>query len=461
MIKKIVELEIDENILTGTTGVDFVAWVESPAIDTEFMYFKKEEDYGVELEDLLNQGWEIKEVNSVDPYEIFKKVKEKYSKVSEQKFYQIMTDPDENSIMDFAGTKIRYVYVSGMGTDLIKTSRDFCKRMMGGKQYVFRYENIMRLNAQLQSEDTDRIIIPRPVGSNVDIMTYKGGANCCHYWLELVFGNSEIGKGYDEPITNRKRDEIRKAVITTPSPGQSGQVNPKANPQKRARDGFAKEIFVPKGYIQGLPVFEHEIDAAVYSYINGCEGEIEEVEYLGKPMFQACKYIDKEEDFNRIQFAKDEEKRMVYGPLMVANVLIPRMDEDTKEKYYAKFKPETIEKIQRKFMVEGYQRNTNLEHDENIQFKDAVLVENWIVTSDNDKIYSMGFNQLQIPIGSWVGGYYILPTPEGDKLWKLIKNGKVRGFSVEGFFNLKFNKVTEDDILIQQIIDIIKNHELS
>jgi len=72
----------------------------------------------------------------------------------------------------------------------------------------------------------------------------------------------------------------------------------------------------------------------------------------------------------------------------------------------------------------------------------------------------MGFTKLQIPIGSWVGGYYILPTKEGDKIWEMVKKGKVKGFSIEGFFNLKFNKLvqkTEDDILLEQIIDILNS----
>jgi hypothetical protein len=101
--------------------------------------------------------------------------------------------------------------------------------------------------------------------------------------------------------------------------------------------------------------------------------------------------------------------------------------------------------------------------DENKKFNDAVLVENWIVTSENDKIYDMGFNQLQIPIGSWVGGYYILETKEGNKIWEMIKDGTIRGFSVEGSFELKFYKhvlqKNEDDILLEEIINILSSIE--
>ncbi len=42
---KIIELEIDNNILSGQTGVDSVALVEMPAIDTEFVFFGRQKFY--------------------------------------------------------------------------------------------------------------------------------------------------------------------------------------------------------------------------------------------------------------------------------------------------------------------------------------------------------------------------------------------------------------------------------
>ena len=539
----------------------------------------EEIDGGVELESLLEQGWVIEDVREVNPEELLQSVKQKYSQITEQEFYRIVSDPNENSIQDFAGAKIRYVYVSGMGSDLIATSREFCRRMMGGKQYVFRYEDIMRLNAEITAEDTERTIIPRPVGTQPDIMMYKGGANCRHYWLQLIFGNPNPNVGYEEPITNRKYDEIRKAELTNPATGQAGMVNPKANPQKGSRDAFSKafantiivdiddtlfdgltpnqdvvdyvnsqwgdhrivimsarnasrrtetvsqlaragvrydDLFlvespynkqkkakslmedgyrivlaiennpmtrqdyeslgiktkhpdsfskmIPTGFIQGLPVFEDKVMAQDYSYENGCGGIIEPVIYMGKQMYQSCTYNSKQKsDFSRMEFKSDDDKRMIYTPLMLPNILIPRLDETTGEKYFVKFKPETIEKIQRKFMIEQRQRDTNYEHT-NKKFNDVVLVESWIVTGEKDKIYDLGFNQQQVPIGSWVGGYYVLPTKEGDMIWNdMIKTGKVKGVSVEGEFLLKFFRQDfskmSDDVLLEEIYNIINEYD--
>jgi len=112
-------------------------------------------------------------------------------------------------------------------------------------------------------------------------------------------------------------------------------------------------------------------------------------------------------------------------------------------------------------MIEQRQRDTNLEHT-NRKFNDVVLVESWIVTSENDKIYDLGFNKLQVPIGSWAGAFYVLPTKEGDMIWNdMIKTGKVKGVSVEGEFMLKFFRETfgktGDDILLDEIIKILNS----
>ena len=154
-------------------------------------------------------------------------------------------------------------------------------------------------------------------------------------------------------------------------------------------------------------------------------------------------------------FRSVEDKKMIYTPLMIPNILIPRIDDVSGERYYVKFKPEVIEKIQQKFMIEQRLRETNYEHS-NKKFSDAVMVESWIVAGDSDKAYSLGFSKEQVPQGSWMGGYKILDTDEGNELWnKYIKTGKVKGMSVEGNFLLEFSRIKTDDYLLEQIINIL------
>jgi hypothetical protein len=50
-----------------------------------------------------------------------------------------------------------------------------------------------------------------------------------------------------------------------------------------------------------------------------------------------------------------------------------------------------------------------------------------------------------------------LDTEEGDYIWnEFIKKGKVKGFSVEGNFIMNFSAQNNDEYLLQEIINIIK-----
>jgi hypothetical protein len=153
-------------------------------------------------------------------------------------------------------------------------------------------------------------------------------------------------------------------------------------------------------------------------------------------------------------FSANEEQRMIYSPLMIPNLLIPRIAEDG-EKYFVKFTPEAIERIQRKFMIQQRLRETNLEHTDK-KFNDVVMVESWIVNGNSDKSYTLGFTPEQVPTGSWMVGYKVLDTTEGDIIWnEYIKPGKVKGISAEGNFLLNFSKQAEDEYLLGEIIKIL------
>jgi hypothetical protein len=156
-------------------------------------------------------------------------------------------------------------------------------------------------------------------------------------------------------------------------------------------------------------------------------------------------YIVSQQNMSKQVFKADNEQRMIYTPLMLPNVLIPRNDGDG-EIYFVRFRPEVIQKIRNKFMIEGRLRETNLEHTDH-KFNDIVMVESWIVDGPMDKAYQLGFTHEQVPIGSWMGGYKVLDSVEGDTIWNdYIKTGKVRGASVEGEFLLKFSKQYENKI---------------
>lgn len=154
-------------------------------------------------------------------------------------------------------------------------------------------------------------------------------------------------------------------------------------------------------------------------------------------------------------FKADTEKRMVYSPLMIPNMLIPRLDDVSNEKYYVKFTPQVIEKIQNLYMIEKRMDKTNYEHTDE-KMSAVVMVESWLVSGKSDKAYQLGFNRDNIPDGTWMGGFKVLDTKEGDNIWNnFIKTGKVKGFSVEGNFITNFSRLKNDEYLLQEIINIL------
>jgi hypothetical protein len=287
---------------------------------------------------------------------------------------------------------------------------------------------------------------------------YKGGPNCNHaFYRVLAIGSNitELGPEPGLPGT---------PPMNMPNNGYYSEETKRASEVAYiiSQQNMSKIEFdligdlTPLGYVSGLPIYDDELIAADASYAIGCGGIYESVMFEGKQRFQACSYKAQKKEKGDALFRAVVEKKMIYTPLMVPNILIPRLDEITGERYFVKFSPETIEKIQQKFMIEQRLRDTNYEHTD-MKFQDLVMVESWLVDGTSDKSYSLGYTPQQIPKGTWMAGYKVLDTDEGNDVWnKYIKTGKVKGASVEGNFILNFSRSNNDDYLLEQIINILK-----
>lgn len=144
------------------------------------------------------------------------------------------------------------------------------------------------------------------------------------------------------------------------------------------------------------------------------------------------------------------EERMVVGPAMVPDKMIIRRNEVTGEIYYVYFTSETIKKLQQKFMLEKLLDKTNVEHSR--KFLNGVsVVESWIIDNpeyDKQKVFGMNY-----PKGTWMISMKI----EDDNIWNKVKNGKLNGFSVQGYFLEKAKFSSENSEILSQIKDILKN----
>lgn len=152
------------------------------------------------------------------------------------------------------------------------------------------------------------------------------------------------------------------------------------------------------------------------------------------------------------KFAVDQEKQIISGPLMVADMPIYRKDEEFGE-YYAVFNAPTIEKIAIKYYQKGFQSNVNLMHDGDMIVEGATMFESWIVNRELGKMPMKGYED--VSDGSWFGSFKVT----NDKVWGMVKDGLIKGFSVEGLFQYKPKKqeMSEEQILakIQDLLSQI------
>ena len=447
-----VAIEVLRDFEIEGVDYDFDVFLERIGLggpDLEYLW-----DDTMELEELLGQGYVITEAREIDPSEIVSEYKDTFSekKITEEQFYRLTSKPNEPSLLDTPFRLRRYVYAIGPqgGPDLISTSREFCRRMMGKRQLVWRFEDLQLLSAQLNSQDNDRKIIPRPKGASVDVFTYQGGANCRHRFLELSLDPGER-------VSNNKQRATKKAGSVLDAPGQAGKTNEPAqvgrerNPQV-VREESMSDIDLPIGFLQGVPVYTTDMEAKAKSTAMGCEGVYEKVDYMGNEAFRPCRTRKSNEFSSEHQFSVDDEKRMIYAPAMIPNKLIRRY-EPSEGEYFVRFSKEAIEKGAHKFLMEGRTSPefVNYEHTDT-KFEGIFLVESWLVGSEEDKIYDYGYSREDVPEGSWVVGYKV----ENDDLWEnYVKKGLIKAVSVEGLFDMSFNEQKADEYLLNKVINIL------
>lgn len=158
---------------------------------------------------------------------------------------------------------------------------------------------------------------------------------------------------------------------------------------------------------------------------------------------------------------EQDEKHMVFGAVLIPDKPIYRYNQE--EEYYLRFPKETIEVLAHEYLQNDNIYSFTQQHKDNA---DGVsIIESWVKTSNNDKSVDYG---LDVPIGSWIIGAKI----DNEEIWQGIKDGSMKGFSVESFLNFdeimmnkQENKMTEEKLetievnesFWMRIAEIIKN----
>ena len=189
---------------------------------------------------------------------------------------------------------------------------------------------------------------------------------------------------------------------------------------------------------------------------------IEAVSVVENPAIEADFVALKNQEYKLAEV--DAEKRILLGPALIPNKPIYRRSGENE--YYIYFSRETVRKASQLFFKRGNQNNSTLEH--NLPLTGLSVVESWIVEGEQDKsrLYDM-----EVPLGTWM----ISMKVDNDEIWEdFVKEGKVKGFSIEAYFTDKLERPQDksikddlqaieeaaDEAIIDEIKALLSNEEL-
>ena len=153
-------------------------------------------------------------------------------------------------------------------------------------------------------------------------------------------------------------------------------------------------------------------------------------------------------DKNNLTFAKvDEEKRMLVSPALIPDKQIFRHDPQTQSDYYVWFSKDTVRKASELYLKNNNHHKATHEHSERVS--GVLTVESWIIDDPKmDKSNLYGFN---LPKGTWMVKMKIT----NNDLWSKIKDGSLKGLSIEGYFADRMEKMSEREPTDQEILEAL------
>mgnify|MGYP003150905708 CR=1 FL=1 len=150
---------------------------------------------------------------------------------------------------------------------------------------------------------------------------------------------------------------------------------------------------------------------------------------------------------NNLTFAKvDEEKRMLVSPALIPNKQIFRYDPNTDSEYYVYFSPDTVRKASELYLKHNNHHKATYEHQDRVS--GVLTVESWIKEGDQDKSKMYGYD---LPNGTW----FVKMKINNDDLWQKIKEGELKGLSIEGYFTNKFEQMQRENPTTEQILSAL------
>lgn len=147
--------------------------------------------------------------------------------------------------------------------------------------------------------------------------------------------------------------------------------------------------------------------------------------------------------------AVEGERRMLYGPALIPDKEILRIDSEGQE-YYVKFTRPLIMRVAHDYLKKNLQHSATLQHA--FAVSGLTVTESWVKEFEEDKSNGFGFS---LPVGTWFIGMAV----SDDKIWSEVKEGIYKGFSIEGLFKMAGISLSsmDDERILHEIAELLKD----
>ena len=396
---RIIELFIDDEY--EEAGIEAISLVSKPAHDEEWMAFnsQKQEEvveefspYKIVADDFCNHNPKLDQLG--EPYSFL--IEEGWEIIKMEKITPLMVQEMN-----------RQRFSDPNDTSFLDNDKYRIRFKYVGPRDEKNREfcaQMLSFNRVYRQEDIDELTdnVANEEFGFYNIFLWRGSFNCRHTWVKLWYAPT---------------GQIRNSGSSTKGL-EKGPEAQSSNIQPDTRNDATVKNPGPKSWKPGMP-------------------------RTGPNLFA-------KKDLTEMTFGFDDEKKIVVGAAMVPNKMIHRYDE-LGNLYYVFFSAASIKKMADKFMQQKRTDETSIEHNGRKLGSDKVYIaESWV--SDDpiyDKSHSFGFS---LPAGTW----FVSMKVNDDKVWKMIKDKSLTGFSVEGLFAEK-SLFSKEDKQINQIRKILKS----
>jgi len=434
----IYELKIND-ALTDDAEVSFVALVDLPAIKKDFLAFNEQfinPSKGEHETDFIPRCVKYVIDEGKDSEQAVAICKSIWSEhFAEDSYTDYPKEASQN-----AQIALDYAEKNGWGdcgTSVGKIrANQLAKREPISRDTIARMSSFAR-----QKQNSDR-----PLGEGCGrLMWLAWGGDAGIEWasrkLEQIdkFAGEKVSIDYDDTLSTSRGKDLAKRLIAE---GKAVYII-SARQDKEGMLSIAKDLGIAESRVYATGSNKAKVEKikelGITKHYDNNADVVKELGSIGS------KFSDK------IGFQViSEDEHIISGPLMLADMPIYR-DNQKFGPHYVTFSADTIKQIAIKFAKKKYQNNVNLMHDPTMIVEGCTMFESFIVDKNRGIMPMKGFEDVND--GSWFGSFYV----ENPEVWDNIKNGALKGFSVEGLFDYEepVKSLTYEEQALKNIFELL------